>query len=93
MTDAAPTDTASPTKWWGNSVTIWGTMITTLTTVLPVIAPLLGFDVTADMVRQVGQQSVEVVQAVGGLIGTLLTIYGRARASTRLERREFRMQL
>ena len=80
-------------KWWGQSMTIWGTMITAASTVLPIIAPLIGFDITPDVVRQVGDQTIQVVQAVGGLIGTLLAIYGRSRATQQLERRAINLQL
>ena len=68
-------------------------MITALATVLPVLGPLIGLELSADMIRQLGQQTVQVAQAAAGLAGTLMTIYGRSRASTRLERRELRFQL
>ena len=55
-------------------MTIWGVIITTLSTVLPAFGPLLGLDITAELIRQLGDQIVVVVQAVGGLIGTILTI-------------------
>jgi lysozyme family protein len=74
-----------PTKWWGQSLTIWGALITGMSTVLPLIGPLVGLDVTSDLVHQLGDQVVAVVQAVGGLAGTVLTIYGRTRATTRIE--------
>ena len=93
MPNIPPAETAAPAKWWGQSMTIWGALITALTTVLPVLAPVLGLDLTADMVRQVGQQVVQVGQALGGLVGTLMTIYGRSRAATRLELREVRLHL
>lgn len=80
-------------KWWGNSITVWGTLLTGVTTVLPVIGPLLGINITGELARQLGDQVVMVAQAVGGLVGTLMTLYGRSRATTRLERREFRVQL
>jgi len=83
----------APSKWWVHSVTIWGALITTLSTVLPVIGPLLGLDITADLVEQLGESLVAVVQAVGGLIGVIMTIYGRMRATTRLERRALTMRL
>ena len=89
------TDFTNPqpaTKWWGQSLTIWGALVTGLSTVLPVVGPLFGLDVTGDLVRELGNQSVAVVQAVGGLAGTILTIYGRTRATTRLERRDLRLQ-
>jgi hypothetical protein len=89
------TDTIEPvpSKWWVQSMTIWGALITTLSTVAPVIGPLLGLDITADLVLQFGEQLVLVVQALGGLIGVIMTIYGRARATTRLERRVVKVQL
>jgi len=98
---ASMTDTTKPTtpavapdtKWWGQSMTIWGVIITTLSTVLPAFAPILGLDITAELIRQVGDQIVVVVQAVGGLIGTILTIWGRARATTSLERKTLTMNL
>jgi lysozyme family protein len=34
----------APTKWWGESMTIWGTIITGLATVLPAFGPLIGVD-------------------------------------------------
>jgi hypothetical protein len=89
------TETNEPVsaKWWIQSMTIWGALITALSTVLPLIGPLLGLDITADLIRQFGDQFVQVMQAVGGLIGIIMTIYGRTRATTRLERREVTLQL
>lgn len=75
-------------KWWGQSVTIWGAIITGLSTVLPVIGPAFGIDITSDLVRELGDKLVLTVQAVGGLIGTAMTIYGRVRASQPLARRD-----
>ena len=69
-------------KWWGESITIWGAVITALSTVVPVLGPAIGLDLTPDLVRQTGEQLVSVVQAVGGLVGIVMTIYGRARATT-----------
>lgn len=73
-------DTAQAPKWWGRSMTIWGAIITATATVLPVIGPLLGFEVSAEVIRQFGDEAVRAAQAVVGLIGTLMTVYGRARA-------------
>ncbi len=88
------TPVAAPdTKWWGQSMTIWGVIITTLSTVLPAFGPLLGLDITAELIRQLGDQIVIVVQAVGGLIGTILAIWGRARATASLERKQLTMNL
>jgi lysozyme family protein len=93
--DHAMTDIRNPdrsTKWWGQSLTIWGALITGMSTVLPLVGPLLGLDITSDLVHQLGEQVVGVVQAVGGLVGTVLAIYGRTRATTRLERRDLKIQ-
>jgi len=54
MTDATPAPAPTDSKWWGQSMTIWGAIITTLSTVLPVLGPALGIDITADLVREVG---------------------------------------
>jgi uncharacterized protein (TIGR02594 family) len=89
-----PAATSAPdTKWWGQSMTIWGVIITALSTVLPALGPLIGLDITADIVHQLGDQVVLVVQALGGLIGTILSIYGRTRATALLSRRTFTMNL
>jgi uncharacterized protein (TIGR02594 family) len=80
-------------KWWGESMTIWGVAITTLSTVLPVVGPLFGLDISADVVRQLGAQATNVIQAVAALFGTLLTVYGRSRAAQPLVRREMRVRL
>jgi len=74
-------------------MTIWGAAITALSTVVPILGPAIGLDVTPDVVRQAGEQMVSIVQAIGGLIGTLMTIYGRTRATQSLERREMQVHL
>lgn len=80
-------------KWWGHSITIWGAIITALCAVLPALGPLIGLEITAQMVKQIGDQSVLAVQSIGGLVGIVMTIYGRSRATTALQRREVRLQL
>ena len=77
-------------KWWGHSVTIWGTLITVLSAVLPALAPVTGIDVTGDLVEDAGEQVVETVQAVGALVGTLMTIWGRMRATQPIDRKLFK---
>lgn len=89
-----PTDAGTGTnKWWAHSLTIWGAVITAASTVLPVIGPLFGLDITSELVREMGEGVIEVVQAIGGLFGIVLTIYGRSRATTNLERRKVTFQL
>jgi uncharacterized protein (TIGR02594 family) len=85
-------DTAD-SKWWGHSMTVWGVIITSLSTVLPTVGPLFGLNVTADLVQQLGNQVVQVAQALGGVVGTVLTIYGRMRATTSLERRQITLNM
>ncbi len=80
-------------KWWGHSMTIWGVIVTTLSTVLPTLGPVIGVDVTPDLVEDAGKQLVTTVQAISGLIGTLMTIYGRARATKPLGQRSVNLQI
>lgn len=77
--------TAPAAKWWGHSITIWGTIVTILSTVVPALAPLTGIDVSGDLVQDAGSKVIDAVQAVGALVGTLMTIYGRVRASGPLQ--------
>lgn len=87
------TPDASSSKWWGNSVTIWGALISGLSVVLPVLGPALGLDFTTDLVRQLGEQVATAFQAVMAVAGTLMTIYGRVRASQPIERRIVNLKL
>ncbi len=80
-------------KWWGESLTVWGAFITAAATVLPIIGQLLGFEITGDLVRQIGSDVFTALQILGGVVGTLMTLYGRARASQPLERRPVQLML
>jgi len=84
MTSTSTDETAG--KWWGHSITIWGTIITVISTVLPALAPVTGVDISGDLVQSAGEQVVETIQAVGALAGTLMTIYGRIRATQPIEK-------
>ena len=88
-----PTTPNPSPKWWGESVTIWGAVITALSTVLPALGSVIGIDITGELVREAGEHLVETVQAVGGLIGTAMTIYGRVRATAPLDRRNVTMKV
>ena len=92
MTDTT-SDTQPAAKWWGQSITIWGAVITGLSTVLPALGPAFGIDITGDLVREAGTGIVQTVQAVGGLLGTLMTIYGRVRATKPLAQRSLQVKL
>jgi uncharacterized protein (TIGR02594 family) len=87
------TPTVSPPKWWGESLTIWGVIVTTLSTVLPAVGPLIGIDITAEMVRDLGQHLTQLIQALGGVIGVVMTILGRLRAVQPLIRRDVTLKL
>ena len=77
-----PDDQSSqPGKWIGNSVTIWGVVVTMLTTVVPVIARATGIDLPAQLVQDLGTQVTAVLQSIGALIGLAMTIFGRVRAT------------
>ena len=80
-------------KWWVQSRTIWGALITAAAAVIPVLGPLVGIELSGEVVRQAGEQTVSAVQALAGLFGTLLTIYGRISAVQRLTRRNVNVRL
>ncbi len=83
----------APVKWWGQSMTLWGTLLTGLSTVAPAIFFAFGIDVSADLIEQAGRDLMACAQAAGGLIGTILTIAGRVRSTTRLERVSLNVRL
>ena len=92
--DLTTTPLALPdSKWWTQSMTIWGALITAAATVAPVLGPRLGIDISPRMIQLFGEQMVGTAQAGGGLLGTILTIYGRVRATTPLGRRQITMRV
>lgn len=88
-----PSTTVGGGKWWGRSMTVWGAMVTALSAVVPVLAPAIGVEISPETVRTLGDQTLQLIQVAGGLVGTVLTIYGRVRAVERLERRSFTLHL
>ena len=80
-------------KWWLRSKTVWGTLITAAAAVLPALAPIFGVTLPADVIQTFGDQALTAVQAVAGLIGTILAIYGRLTASSTLTRRPLNLHL
>jgi hypothetical protein len=91
-TDTAPAPTPAP-KWWAHSLTVWGAIVTALSTVVPILGPLLGFTIPPDLIRQLGDNVVVFGQAACGLAGTLMTIYGRIRAEGPLQRRQIMLTM
>jgi hypothetical protein len=72
---------SQPSKWWGHSMTIRGVIVTSLSTVLPIIAGACGIDLPAQLVQDLGTQLMTAMQAIGGLAGIVMTIAGRIRAT------------
>jgi uncharacterized protein (TIGR02594 family) len=98
MTSPTDAPTAKPeavteTKGWWQSMTIWGTLLTAITTVLPLLGVVLGISITPELAAQIGQDIVTIIQVFGGLIGTLMALFGRARATTLLQIRASRTSI
>jgi len=89
----ASTPTQAQPKWWGESITIWGAVVTGLAAVLPAIGPALGLDVSATTVHTVAGQITNIAQALVGLIGTLTAVYGRVRAQQPLVQRTLTLKV
>lgn len=77
---APSTAPAAEPKWWGQSLTIWGALVTGLAAVLPAVGPAFGVNVSPSTVHTAADQIMGIAQAVMGLAGTLAAIYGRTRA-------------
>ena len=94
-TDAPTTklDAATDTKGWWQSITVWGTLLTAITTVRPLVGVMLGISITPELAEEIGQNVVVVIQALGGLIGTLMALFGRARATALLQARSSRARV
>ncbi|MEQ1672651.1 MAG: glycosyl hydrolase 108 family protein [Hyphomicrobium sp.] len=86
-------DAPASGKWWVESKTVWGTLITAMATVLPVIGPLFGLHIPGEVITQFGEQAIVVVQALAGLFGTILTIYGRSQATAPLVRQDVKVRM
>jgi uncharacterized protein (TIGR02594 family) len=76
---------ANEPKWWAQSLTVWGTLITALSTVLPIIGPFIGLDVSGVLIVNFGNQITHILEALGGLLGTIMAIVGRFRATAPLQ--------
>lgn len=84
---------AEAPKWWAESITIWGTIVTGMSTILPLIGPFVGLDVSAEMIDAFGAQVAQLLQVIGGLIGMAMTVYGRLRATRPLVQRAMTVDL
>ena len=91
--DMTETSNETTTKWWGHSITIWGTIVSALAVVVPAVGPAVGVDISGDLVQNAGDDVVSAIQAVAALVGTLMTIYGRVRATQPITRRTLSLKI
>ena len=87
------TNMTNEPKWWAQSLTIWGTIITGISTVAPIAGPLLGLNLSGALISQFGGEVTQVLQALGGVIGTVMAIAGRVRATAPLQQTLFSFRL
>lgn len=85
QTSTAADPTADIAKWWGNSSTVWGAVVTGLAAVLPALGPAVGVSITPDTIHTGADQVGAIVQALAGLVGTIATIRGRVNATQPLK--------
>ena len=57
------------------------------------IGPFFGLDITSEMIEQFGDSVTKLIQIIGGVTGTSMALYGRARAETSLTRRPISMKI
>lgn len=67
-------------KWIGTSLTIWGAIMTALSSFGPVFGPLIGLDIQPSEINQLGTTGTQLIQATGSLIGLVMVVVGRIRA-------------
>ena len=92
LTPPAMVPAATP-KWWGESMTIWGAVLTALATLLPALASMAGVSLSPDIIREAGTHMASALQALVALSGTIVTIYGRIQARQPLEHRSLSLRL
>jgi uncharacterized protein (TIGR02594 family) len=68
-------------KFWLQSLTVWGAIITIAAVAIPEIGKLVGYDVTPEMIKDIGTHGAAIVQSVASLIGAIMVVYGRMRAT------------
>lgn len=66
-------------KWIAKSLTLWGALITAFSA----LAPVLGIDLTPEALADINTGGVEIINAIGVIVGSLMTIIGRLRAGTK----------
>lgn len=79
----------TPPKWWGRSLTVWGVIISTLSTVGPFLFPVLnamGVPISMELLTIVDEFVRNGHGILGQVIGAGMAIYGRLRATQPLTR-------
>jgi len=66
-------------KWIVWSLTIWGTVVTFLTAVLPTVGNLFGLNIVPADILQLGDAVTSLINGIGSVIGTIMIIWGRLR--------------
>lgn len=68
-------------KHWYSSLTIWGTAILTL---CALILPLFGKVDLANALQGEQANITDILAALGSLVGSILAVYGRIRAASKI---------
>ena len=77
MADETVTETVTETKSWWASKTIWGAVIT----VVCVVLSIFGVEITDAEQSAIRDNLTELVTLGGAVVGAVLSIYGRVKAS------------
>jgi hypothetical protein len=93
MTDFTTSPDALQPKWWLNSLTIRGALLSAASAALPALGAAIGFDLNGETIRQLGQHTTAIIQAAGGIAGLALSIKGRARAAAPITRQAVRVMI
>jgi uncharacterized membrane protein len=70
------------TKSWWQSKTIWGAVIT----IIALIASLFGYQIDPQTQQIILDRTMAIVTAVGTIVGSVMAIYGRIKATKRIGR-------
>jgi hypothetical protein len=68
------------TKWIALSLTLWGVLITAGSA----LAPVVGIDITPEGWAEVNESGASLLNALGVVVGSALTIWGRFRAASKV---------
>ena len=69
------------TKPWWQSKTIWGALIT----IIALILSLFGVQIDEQTKQVLINESVALATAIAGIVGAVLSIYGRIKAKQRIK--------